>query len=51
MVKWQKIKRLNHFLKNSFGGQSMDFLWTLLRFSKFMDFSLFGILRKNGLLA
>lgn len=40
---------LNHFLKNSFGGHGMDFLWTLLRFSKFMDFSFFGIFPKNGL--
>lgn len=51
MVKWQKIKRLNHFLKNSLGGHSMGLLWTLLCFPKFMDFSFFGILGKNGLLA
>lgn len=25
MVKWQKIKRLNHFLKNSFGGAKHGF--------------------------
>ena len=47
--KYWKIKRLNHFFKNSLWGRNIDFPWTLLHFFKFMDFSFFGIFPKNGL--
>ena len=55
--KYRKIRKLNHFLKNSLGGHRVDFAWTLLRVFRFMDFSFFGVSLKkwtqdlkNGLL-
>ena len=39
--KYWKIRKLNHFLKNSLGGHRVDFAWTLLRVFRFMDFSFF----------
>ena len=47
--KYRKIRKLNHFLKNSLGGHRVDFAWTLLRVFRFMDFSVFGDFLKNGL--
>ena len=47
--KYRKIRKLNHFLKNSFGGHRVDFSWTLLRVFRFMDFSFFVDFLKNGL--
>ena len=39
--KKRKIRKLNHFLKNSKGGQEVDSLWTLIGVLDFMDFSIF----------
>lgn len=44
----QEIKTLNHFLKYSTGGHSVDSLWTIEAFYEIMDFSFFGIFGKNG---
>lgn len=44
----QEIKKLNHFLKYSTGGHSVDSLWTAESFSEIMDFSFFVIFGKNG---
>lgn len=55
--KYRKIRKLNHFLKNSLGSHRVDFAWTLLCVFRFMDFSFFGVFLKkwtrdlkNGLL-
>ena len=45
--KYRKIRKLNHFWKNSFGGHRVDFAWTLLRVFIFMDFSFFGVFLKK----
>ena len=45
--KYRKIRKLNHFLKNSLGGHNVDFAWTLLRVFRFMDFSFFGVFLKK----
>ena len=45
--KYRKIRKLNHFLKNSLGGHEVDFAWTLLRVFRFMDFSIFGVFLKE----
>ena len=45
--KYRKIRKLNRFLKNSFGGHRVDFSWTLLRVFRFMDFSFFGVFLKK----
>ena len=45
--KYRKIRKLNHFLKNSLGGHRVDFAWTLLRVFRFMDFSFFGVFLKK----
>lgn len=37
----RKIRKLNGFLKNSKGGQEVDFQWTLIGVLEFMDFSIF----------
>ena len=44
-----KIRKLNHFLKNSFGGHDMDSRWTEEAFFKITNFSFFDVFLKNGL--
>lgn len=39
--KWQKIRKLNCFLKNSLGGHEVDLRWTAEAFFKITDFSFF----------
>lgn len=46
---YQKIRKLNHFLKYSLGGHRVDFAWTLLCVFRFMDFPFFDDFLKNGL--
>lgn len=54
---YRKIRKLNHFLKNSLGGHRVDSGWTADAFFKITNFSIFGVSLKkwtqdlkNGLL-